>query len=371
MRNAWIIATATIVLAAHTACCQELPRLFDGMSDEQGAMSKLAQALSGTDAAYNVVRGGVVLDDPTVDNGPALNKIFSQCGTQVGNIREAIYLPGGAIYFSTPIVLPPRSGIAIRCNGTTIRYPEAAYSGRTQSAGPASRLVYVGDPGRAALTVSGAGIDIQGTLVLQNGPVGRDRKRAANDGTIGLLMDCLKTPPTGKMRADGITVMGFDVGFCAVAKEGGSHGDNNQIVNFRIENCNQGLQVAENQAVGWQIGYCQASGYVENIFQFLDGGDFQCQFLKVTTSGPTRVLDIGTSRSNSCQYQIFKIKVDNSARGWRLVRMQKPGMIDLFVRGLIGLRAAPAADAIDIPKSNGQFIDVDMFWNGKRWPSPQ
>ena len=315
------------------------------------------------------------LNDPRFDNGPVLTAIFANAGTKPGQNNQGIDLPGGAICFSTPIQLPARSGLSIRCNGGTLGYTELAYSGGTQYGGPASRLVYTGPAGKAAVTYPGVGLDIQGTLVIQNGALNRDARPAPKDGTVGFLMDCRRTPPTGKMQVDGLTLIGFDVGFRAVAREGGSHGDNIQIQNLRIGNCNQGLQVDENQAVGWQVQYAQASGYVENVFNFQDGGDFQCQFLVLTTNGSVRVLNVGhrsDSGINSAQFKFFQIKVDNSAKGWRLVRADKPGMIDLYARGLIGKQATPASDAIDIPpyEFGGQFLDIDFFWNGKRWTKP-
>ena len=66
------------------------------------------------------------------------------------------------------------------------------------------------------------------------------------------------------------------------------------------------------------------------------------------------------------------MKVDNNSAGWRLVEMAKPAGLRLYVRGLIGKRAVPGPDPIKLlgdPK--WQDVTIDMWWNNRRWPTPE
>ncbi len=76
-------------------------------------------------AQINIVRDlGCKLDDYNFDNGPILNAAFDRVGQAgQGRLNEEFYIPGGAIVFKTPLVLPRKTGVAIRGNGITIGLP--------------------------------------------------------------------------------------------------------------------------------------------------------------------------------------------------------------------------------------------------------
>src|SRR5262245_61077708 len=78
-------------------------------------------------AQINVVRDlGCKLDDWKFDNGPLLNAAFAKVGSASQGLNEEFYIPGGALVFKTPLVLPRKTGFAMRGNGITFGIPEAA-----------------------------------------------------------------------------------------------------------------------------------------------------------------------------------------------------------------------------------------------------
>lgn len=328
------------------------------------AVVALAQAAC---AEINVVRDlGCKLDDFSFDNGPILNAAFARVGqASRGEFNEEFYFPGGALVIKTPLVIPKKTGIALRGNGITDARPESAF--RNHSGGPASRLVYVGPPNKAAITYYGWGMRLDG-ITLQRGQVPHPPAPSPRDGSVGLMIAGDVMPGTGKLYAPQLAILGFDTAIYASARPKEVHADQLFFGQLWVQNCWTVFRSDNYQSVGNYFQQLMVNGFCDTVFDIRRGGDLVVDFLILNNTAllfKFRDLD-----STVCSYEIRSTKFDNNSAGWRLVEMQKPGMLRLLVAGHVSRHAAPAPNAIELlGDPAAQQVDIDLWWEGKSWPA--
>ncbi len=320
-----------------------------------------------TRAEINVVRDlGCKLDDFNFDNGPILNAAFARIGkASLGQLNEEFYLPGGALVIKTPLVLPKKTGIAIRGNGITDARPESAFN--NHNGGPASRLVYVGPPDKAAITYYGWGMKFDG-ITLQRGQMPHPPAPAPRDGSVGLMIAGDGNPGTGKIFAPQLAILGFDTAIYASARPNELHADQNFFGQLWVQNCWTVFRSDNFQSVGNCFQQLMVNGWCDTVFDIRRGGDLVVDFLIL--NNPALLFKFRDLDGTVCSYEIRSMKIDNGAAGWRLVEMQKPGQLRLLVAGHISRHAVPAANAIRLLGDPAtQQVDVDLWWEGKHWPA--
>jgi hypothetical protein len=327
-------------------------------------------AASAAHAQINVVRDlGCKLDDWEFDNGPLLNAAFERVGTTAqGGLNEEFYLPGGAIVFKTPLVLPKKTGFAMRGNGITLGMNEPAYTLANGLGGPASRLVYIGPSDQPAITYRGAGMKLDG-VVLQRGKYPHPPAEAPRDGSVALRIEGNSGIPTGKLYAPQMAILGFDTAIHVTDKPTPRHADQNQFGYLWVQNCGTTFRCDNAQSVGNQFGLLSVGHFCDTIFDIRRGGNLTVTTLLLNTKA--LVFRLHDPSLNSNDFTILSMKVDSGAKGWRLVEMLKPAPLRMYVRGQMGRNATPAERPILLlgnPKSHN--MTIDMWWNNRTWPTP-
>jgi hypothetical protein len=319
-------------------------------------------ASTAASAQVNAVRDlGCRVNDPSFDNGPVLNAAFAKFGKE---LNEEIYLPGGAYYCETPLVLPDKTGMSLRGNGITIALNENAYHDLT--GGPASRLVYTGPAELPAITYRGMGLKLDG-ITLQRGAFAHPPVPPRRDGSIGIEIAGDTGPPTGKLYAPQLAIIGFDTAIYISPLPQEQHADNNLFGYLSVQHCRTVFRSDNQQSVGNQFQTLLVGGWCETVFDIRRGGDLVVNFLMLNNAA--LVLKLGDVPTNTGSYEIRSMKVDNNAAGWRLVQMDKPRPVRLHVGGHIGLRAMPAADAIVLRGDPAlQDVRIDLWHEGRKWP---
>jgi len=317
-------------------------------------------------AQLSVVKDlGCKLDDYTFDNGPILNAVFERLG-KAGRmeINQELYFPGGALVFSTPLVLPAKTGVSLRGNGITFGLPEQSYEG--VQGGPASRLVYTGPPDKPAITYRGYGLKLDG-ITLQRGKQAFPPSEPKHDGSVGLEIQGYGNLPTGKIFAPVFAVSGFDVGIRCSPEPHENNADESLFGFLYAENCQTVFRSDNQQCTGFQFLRVKVNGWCETVFDYRRGGDLVCDFLSLNAK--SLVLRIRDIDGNTCNYEIRTLKVDNNSAGWRLVEMEKPGPLRLRIGGTLGKRATPGENPIVLLGDPAiRDVVIDLFQNGKRWP---
>jgi hypothetical protein len=320
-------------------------------------------------AQINVVRDlGCKLDDFAFDNGPILNAAFARVGqAKQGMLNEEFYFPGGAIVFKTPLVLPRKTGVAIRGNGITIALPEGEFGRTDRTGGPASRLVYVGPADKPAITYRGMGLRLDG-LTIQRGAYPSPPAGPVRDGSIGLLIEGYNGIPTGKLYAPQLSFIRFDTAIHISALPKENHADQNQFGYVWSQSCATVFRSDNLQSVGNQFQFLAVGGQCETVFDIRRGGDLFVDTLILNTKA--LVFKLRDVEHNTNCFVIRNLKADNNSVGWRLVEMQKPRPVRIHVDGHISRRATPAPDAIKLlGDANFQDVKIDMWWWGKSWPA--
>ena len=320
-------------------------------------------------AQINVVRDlGCKLDDFNFDNGPILNAAFARVGQAgQGGLNEEFYFPGGALVFKTPLVLPRKTGVAIRGNGITIALPEGEFRRPERTGGPASRLVYVGPANKPAITYRGMGLRLDG-LTIQRGAYPSPPAGPERDGSIGLLIEGYNGIPTGKISAPQLSFVRFDTAIYVSDQPSESHADQNQFGYLWTQSCATVFRSDNIQSVGNQFQFMAVGGQCDTVFDIRRGGDLIVDTLVLNTSA--LVLKLRDVELNTNSYEIRTLKVDNIAMDWRLLEMQKPRSVRVHIAGHVSRRAVPAADAIKLlGDPSTQDIEIDMWWRGKHWPA--
>jgi hypothetical protein len=320
-------------------------------------------------AQINVVRDlGCKLDDYSFDNGPILNAAFARVGkASLGQFNEEFYLPGGAIVFKTPLVLPKKTGISIRGNGITIALPEGAY--HNLAGGPATRLVYVGPADKPAISYYGMGLKLDG-VTIQRGKYPTPPSPPQRDGSIALAIAGDESPGTGKIVAPQLSIFQFDTAILASARPNNTHADQNQFGFLWVQNCWTVFRSDNVQSVGNQFQLLMVGGSCDTVFDIRRGGDLVIDQLVLNNAA--LVLKTDRVDVNDCSYEIRTMKVDNFSAGWRLLEMTRPAPIRFHAAGHIGRRATPAPDAVKLQGDpQNQDVRIDFWWDGKRWPAEQ
>ena len=318
-------------------------------------------------AQINVVRDlGCKLDDFNFDNGPILNAAFARVGkASLGQLNEEFYLPGGAIVFKTPLVLPKKTGISIRGNGITIALNENSYHNLT--GGPASRLVYVGPADKPAISYYGMGLKLDG-VTIQRGQYPHPPAPPKRDGSIALAIAGDSGPGTGKIVAPQLSIIQFDTAIKTSSRPNNTHADQNQFGYLWVQDCWTVFRCENPQSVVHQFQLMMVGGWCDTIFDVRRGGDLVVD--QLVMNNPALVLKTDILDANDCSFEIRSMKVDNNSSGWRLLEMTKPGPLRFHAAGHIGRLATPGPDAIKL-LGDPQYQDVriDFWWNGKRWPA--
>jgi hypothetical protein len=314
-------------------------------------------------AQINVVRDlGCRVNDPSFDNGLVLNEAFAKAGQE---LNEEFYLPGGAYYCPTPLVLPARSGLSIRGNGIGFAMPEGAYEGRT--GGPVSRIIYTGPAEHPAVTYRGMGLKLDG-IMLQRGVVPVPRTAPVRDGSIGLEIS--GNPgglPSGKLYAPQLAIYGFDTAIYVSPLPREDHADQNQFGYLSVQGCRTVFRSDNLKSVGNQFQMLLVNGDCDTVFDVRRGGHLIVDNLLLNRRA--LVLKLHDPSANNANYEIRSLRVDNHAAGWRLVEMLRPDALRLRVGGLIGRRAIPADDAIQLlgdPRRHD--VVIDLWHDGQKWP---
>lgn len=319
-------------------------------------------------AQINVVRDlGCKLDDFTFDNGPILNAAFERVGQAGrGMLNEEFYFPGGAIVFKTPLVLPRKTGVALRGNGITIALPEGEFKQPGRIGGPASRLVYIGPADKPAVTYRGMGLRLDG-LTIQRGPYPSPPAAPPRDGSVGLLIEGWNGIPTGKISAPQMSIIRFDTAIYASDVPSENHADQNQFGYLWAQSCGTVFRCNNIQSVGNQFQFLAVGGWCDTVFDIQRGGDLVVDTLVLNTTA--LVLKVRDVELNTNSYEIRTLKVDNIANGWKLIEMQKPRPVKIHVNGHASRRAVPAPDAIKLlGDPSKQDVKVDIWWRAKHWP---
>jgi hypothetical protein len=321
------------------------------------------------DAQINVVRDlGCKLDDYGFDNGPILNAAFARVGkASAGLLNEEFYLPGGAIVFKTPLVLPKKTGISIRGNGLALGFNEASYEPE-RGGGPASRLVYIGPADKPAITYNGFGLKLDG-VAIQRGHYPHPFVPTPRDGSIALYIAGDNVPGTGKIHAPQLAIFRFDTAIVAGAQPFESHADQNQFGYLWVQHCWTAFRSENLQSVGNQFQFLAVIGGCDTVFDMRRGGNLIVDSLMLNNRA--LVLKVRDVTVGSDSYEIRTMKADNHAAGWRLIEMEKPRSIRFHAAGHIGRLATPAPNAIQLlgdPKY--QDVKLDFWWQGRHWPEP-
>lgn len=157
----------------------------------------------------------------------------------------------------------------------------------------------------------------------------------------------------------------------AIRIKASTHSEHFLFENLHFYDCKIFFRNEENQAVGHTFTNIFQHRFNEVCFQFPNlpgqnnGGGGNIDIRTFVLLYPSLVFEVGKANTNSGQITLTNFKVDNNARGWRLLK-HKDGPLNLVVRGMIGKSADPAPDAI--VSNDTSLIDVQMWWNGRVWP---
>lgn len=153
-----------------------------------------------------------------------------------------------------------------------------------------------------------------------------------------------------------------------------NHCDESSYKQILVNNCRVFYKNEEKQSTGCRFECIYVYGKGETVFDLAKGGNIEIDTLVINE--PRTIFRIRETSSNTCTITVNNLKVDNNAAGWRLLQMDKPGPINLTVRGHIGQNAAPGEKPIVIPAVKStpswtppkdyQVLDVALWW-GNMW----
>lgn len=322
----------------------------------------------------NIRDAGCRPNDRTFDNGPILNRLFANLGSNPGQepgwIDTSLYWPAGGFYFSTPLEEPKKTSLRIRGNGLTGVYGENSYYSPNRSApgGAASRGIYIGPAESPALTMRSAHSVWDG-ITLQRGTFGNGPLAAPNlDGSVGIRVSGEVGPGTGKHDFRLIGLLGFNVAFEAVLAPGGSHADECDIGHAWVQDCTELLRSSCPQTTGWHFGKLAVAGQCSTVFNMLDGGGLSVEHLNLMSSAQPLLMKLKAPREHVASYAINYLKIDGACTGWRLVETGQTWGLMLRVWGEIGKGAVPGESPVLLRDPNNSFparysLDVSL-WDG-------
>lgn len=188
------------------------------------------------------------------------------------------------------------------------------------------------------------------------------------DGSVGYLFD----NPATATRISNSSIAGFET---AILFGASNHTEHFLFENLHIFDCRVFFKNEENQAVAHHFQNIFQHHRCDILFQFTArqysasdafhgaGGNISIDTLVILDN--CLLFDIELGNPNSCTFTLNNFKADANAKGWRLINQRK-GPLNLTVRGHIGEKAAPAADAIAVPA--GSDLDVELWWKHRIWP---
>ena len=346
-----LAATATMFAAA-LASGQELP--IRGTVDAsqlatRGETESLRAQLN------QLLPVACVTGDRSFDNGPQING-------ELAKLKGEVELPSGAIYYTTPIVLPARTGISLKGQGITLALPPNSFDPvhPLMKGGPATRLIYLGPADKPAIKVLGCHAKIEG-ITLQRGDVANPPAPPARDGSVGIQIGGTTGLNTGKLLAPQLSVIGFDCAITTYATSDAESADQNVFGQLWVEHCWTVFRSTNKQSVGNHFQDLTVGGYCGTVFDIQQGGKDLCDALWLNNAA--LVVKLREPQHNVASFGIGFMCVDNNAAGWRLLDVQQAWGINFSVRGEIGNRATPAANAVSIRGGNPahHMIDIRMF----------
>ena len=145
------------------------------------------------------------------------------------------------------------------------------------------------------------------------------------------------------------------------------HADQNLFGYPLVQHCWTVFRSDNMQSVGNQFQLLMVGGGCDTVFDIRRGGDLVVDQLML--NGRALILKLRDVSQNAASYEIRSARIDNHAAGWRVVEMEKPGLVRIHVAGHMCRVATPGPDPIQLlgdPKY--QDVDIDFWWQGKRWP---
>lgn len=300
---------------------------------------------------FDVRAAGIKLDDPSAatTNAKILNDIAKRVGCRGDDIREEIYLPGGAIYFDDTWNLSVKTGGSVVGNGIALSSPNSWYLDPRGRGGAASRLVYIGPAEKPAVVYASAGLDFS-YITIQRGEAWKAPKR---DGSIALRIMGNNGVPTGKLTSEKLAIYGFDTAIHASAEPREWHADTCKFKYLICRDYCTLYRCDNQQAVGQVFEYIECGGIPPEdgsmpiVFDIQRaGGRFNCD--KLFLMEPALVLRQGFPSDGDYWFGYFE--TDPRAKGWRFLEMLQGGGIVLRVKGQIGRGSDPGPEPIVLRK---------------------
>jgi hypothetical protein len=329
-------------------------------------------ALADIDAVKQL---GLRPNDVSFDNGKVITD-----NVAAGRIKDTLHFPGGIYFHSTPIVLA-RDSLALTGQGMS-RWRRAGAFENTS----AVIFVYLGPADQPAWKISGDGITLRGIniwrdfygagstgqgagsraqgagneLLLQPESARRRGTPEPTSGTIGI-----EWTDWGRRDVSACTFAGWDIAWRFAPS---NHNDCSTVTHVGFSGCRVCVRGEESQstAIDWRGIYIHGAGEV--VLDLSKGGNYN--FDTVAINEPRLLLRLRETSSNTCTYSFTNLKVDNNAAGWRLVQMDKPGPLNLHVRGHIGQRAKMGDAPISLrrpntrvfkPPADYQVLDIELW----------
>jgi hypothetical protein len=287
---------------------------------------------------------GLVPDDPTVDNAAILTQAVRE-----NRVNDSVRFPGGAYYASTTVDLGVKAGLAFIGQGlvTWDLHPGNFTNPRTgapQRLGNASvRWIYTGDD--IAWKVCGDGTRIIGINLWHGWKVAKDKVPERWGKAKGFYFDTIGAQ-NGQWHLAHLSVCGFDEGMVLT---GHSQVDLSHFGFLWMESNRTHFRCDSPQTTCLKFDFIQSIGVGETVFEIDTAGDFSIDVLSLID--PRTVFKFLKTGSNTCNYHVEMLKVDNNAAGWRLVEMLRPGPLNLTVSGLVGKKALPGERPVVLRRS--------------------
>jgi len=349
-----------------------LAQRVDELAQRGAELERLVAAIkTPRPTEINLLDLGVRLNDPSVDNGPALNAALAKLGAWTENepgwLDTSLYLPGGACWYRTPLSTAKRTSTRLRGNGLSLGISEPHHRSHKPGAqcGPVSRLIYAGPADGRALTLRGYG-DIFDGVVLQRGPFEvRVGETKIDRGSVGIEVAGDNAPPTGKHELRSLALYNFDRAVALVNAPASTHADESLIGNCLVENCRTFLYCENIQALHWHIQKLQISWGVETVFDYQRGGGLSVDSMALMS--PATLLRC-YPENNTGGYKIGWLWVDNGARGWRVVEQLNDYPLKVRIDGYLQSSAQPGPRAVVLgAKTPDVVIDLHDGATGRPW----
>jgi hypothetical protein len=310
-----------------------------------------------------VTQLGLKPNDPTFDNGRIISEAIA-----AGKIRDTVHFPGGIYYHTTPIVLN-KDSLAFRGQGMS-RWRRAGAFENTA----AVIFIYLGPPDQPAWKISGDGISLRGLNIWRDFYKKVEGGSGKDEGTQSARPpSALRPPPSigvewsdwGKRDVTACSFAGWDIAWRFAPS---NHNDCSVFTHIGFSGCRVCVRGEESQssAIDWRGIYVHGQG--ETVLDLTMGGNYNFDTLAINE--PRLILRLRQTSPNTCTYTINNLKIDNNAAGWRLLQMDKPGPLNLRVRGNIGQRATMGEPPIAIrrprtatfnPPADYQVLDVELW----------